>query len=165
VVRVDITPDAQDTTHLELAIEAETGKIWREGCGDFEPAAPSVSPDPSAEPTPPEAALEVFLQLDGWEASHPAWDEANRAWIEQWSGREDELNAILRLPFPGPVDAPFAPLEECTPGEVPTSTPSPSPSPTPTPTPTPSPTPEATVEPTPSPTPALTPTPTPTPTP
>jgi membrane peptidoglycan carboxypeptidase len=165
VVRVDITPDAQDTTHLELAIEAETGKIWREGCGDFEPAAPSASPDPSAEPTPPEAALEVFLQLDGWEASHPAWDEANRAWIEQWSGREDELNAILRLPFPGPVDAPFAPLEECTPGEVPTSTPSPSPSPTPTPTPTPSPTPEATVEPTPSPTPALTPTPTPTPTP
>ena len=36
-----------------------------------------------------------------------------------------------RVPFPGPIDAPLAPLEECTPGEFPTSTPSPSPTPTP----------------------------------
>ena len=38
----------------ELRIEAETGRIWQEGCGDFEEVEPSVTPDPSAEPTAPE---------------------------------------------------------------------------------------------------------------
>ena len=36
VVRTDFQPGSTDTTHRELAIEAESGKIWREGCGDFE---------------------------------------------------------------------------------------------------------------------------------
>ena len=30
---------------------------------------------------------------------------------------------LVRVPFPGPLDAPLAPAEECTPGEFPTSTP------------------------------------------
>jgi membrane peptidoglycan carboxypeptidase len=160
VVRTDLQPNAPDTTHLELAIEAESGKTWREGCGDFEALPQEVSPDPSASPPTPEPDLRVFLDLDGWEAEHQTWDEANRVWLELWTGREDELNATLRVPFPGPVDAPLAPLEECTPGEFPTSTPSPSPTPTPAPTPaptpvlTPTPAPSVTPEPTPTPTPA-----------
>ncbi len=167
LVRVDLAPTQRDTTHRELAIEAETGKIWQPGCGDFEPVQPSEEPEPSAEPLPPEADLHVYLDLDGWESDHAAWDESNRAWLERWTGREDELNAILRVPYPGPVDAPFAPLEECTPGEVPTSTPSPSPTPTPSPSPTPTPAPSETPIPSPgiTPTPVPTPTPSPTPTP
>ena len=167
LVRSDRAPNQQDTTHRELRIEAETGKIWQDGCGDFETAAPSGSPDPSAEPPPPEPEEQVYLDLVGWEDEHPAWEEANRVWIELWTGREAELNNNYRVPFPGPVDAPFAPTEECTPGEVPTSTPTPSPTPTPTPTP------EPTPEPTPTPTPIIiiptppevTPTPTPAPAP
>lgn len=169
LVRVDRAPTQQDTTHRELAIEAETGKIWQPGCGDFEPAAPSASPAPSAEPEPLEPELEVYLDIDGWESLQPAWDESNRAWLERWTGREAELNANLRVPYPGPVDAPFAPLEECTPGEVPTSTPSPSPTPTPSPSPSPTPTPLPTVPPTPAitppPLPSILPTPSPSETP
>ncbi len=170
LVRSDRAPNQQDTTHRELRIEAETGKIWQDGCGDFETAAPSGSPDPSAEPPPPQPDEDLYLDLGGWEDEHPAWEAANRVWIEQWSGREAELNNTLRVPFPGPIDAQFAPTEECTPGEVPTSTPTPSPTPTPTPTPEATPTPEPTLEPTPTPiiilpTPPPTSTPTPTPAP
>jgi membrane peptidoglycan carboxypeptidase len=164
VFRSDLAPNDQDSLHRELRIEAETGKIWQEGCGDFEAVEPSGSPDPSAEPAPPEPREEVYLDLAGWEDERPTWEEANLAWIEEWTGREDELNGGVRVPFPGPLDAPLAPTEECTPGEIPTSTPSPSPSPTPspTPTPTPSPTPLPTVLPTVAPSlPALTPTPLP----
>jgi membrane peptidoglycan carboxypeptidase len=160
VVRADVQPTDSDTTHRELAIEAESGKIWQEGCGDFEALPPSASPDPEESPPPPEPDLRVFLELDGWESSHPTWDDANRAWLELWNGREEELNSTLRVPFPGPIDAPLAPLEQCTPGEFPTSTPSPSPTPTPSPTPIPSPTPAVTPTP-----PSVTPEPTPTPTP
>ena len=166
LVRSDRAPNQQDTTHRELRIEAETGKIWQDGCGDFETAAPSGSPDPSAEPPPPQPDEDLYLDLGGWEDEHPAWEESNRAWIELWSGREGELNDTLRVPFPGPIDAQFAPTEECTPGEVPTSTPTPSPTPTPTPTPEATPTPEPTLEPTPTPIIILpTPPPTPAPTP
>jgi membrane peptidoglycan carboxypeptidase len=171
LVRDDRAPTQEDSTHRELAIEAETGKIWQDGCGDFETATPSSTPDPSAQPSPPEPELQVYLDLNDWDADHPAWAESDRAWLERWSGREDELNGNIRVPYPGPVDAPFAPTEECTPGEVPTSTPSPSPSPTPSPTPTPTPvplpTPIPTVLPTipPLPTPPVTPTPTPAPAP
>ena len=154
-------PPSPDTTHRELAIEAESGKIWREGCGDFEALPQEGSPDPSASPPPPEPDLQVFLDLEGWESDHPSWDEANHDWLDFWNDREDELNATLRVPFPGPLDAPLAPAAECTPGQFPTSTPSPSPSPTPSPTPSPSPTPVLT----PTPTPSFTPEPTPTPTP
>ena len=163
IVRSDITPSEPDTTHRELAIEAETGKIWQDGCGDFEPAEPSEAPDPSAAPIPPEALLRIYLDLADWDEDHPAWQAANLEWLEEWTGREEELNAFVRTPFPGPVDAPFAPLEDCTPGEVPTSTPSPSPTPTPSPSPTPSPTPIATPPPSIEPTPTPLPTPTPTP--
>jgi len=174
VVRSDRQPGEQDITHRELRIEAETGRIWQEGCGDFETIAPSAtpeaSPDPSAEPTaapPPEPEEKVYLDLAGWEEEHPTWEAANVAWIKEWTGREAELNANVRLPYPGPLDAPLAPTEDCNPGEIPTSSPSPTPSPTPTPTPTPSPTPEATPTPEPTiPLPTITlPTPSPTPTP
>jgi membrane peptidoglycan carboxypeptidase len=168
IFRIDRAPTEQDTTHRELAIEAETGKIWQEGCGDFETASPSASPDPSAEPPPPTPREEVYLDLVGWEEDRPTWESPNLAWIEAWTGRESELNGTVRVPYPGPIDAPLAPTEECTPGEVPTSSPTPSPTPTPTPTPTPSPTPSATPVPTVVPTaiptlPPITPTPTPTP--
>jgi len=163
VVRTDVQPGSPDTTHRELAIEAESGKIWREGCGDFEAVPQEGSPDPSASPPPPEPDLHVFLDIEGWESDHPTWDEANHDWLALWNGREDELNATLRVPFPGPIDAPLAPTEECTPGEFPTSTPSPSPSPTPSPTPVPTPTPIVTPTPAPSVTPEPTPTPTPAP--
>lgn len=154
-------PTQQDQLHRELRIEAETGKIWQDGCGDFETNPPSGSPDPSAPPPPPEPKEEVFLDLSTVEASQATWGEANRAWIERYRENEEALD---RYPVP-PLDAPLAPSEECTPGEVPTSTPSPTPTPTPSPTPTPEPTPtETPIIPTP-PLPILTPTPTPTPTP
>ena len=166
LVRADRQPSQQDTVHREIRIEAETGRIWQEGCGDFETIAPSQTPppaDPSAPPAeapPPEPREEVHIDLAGWEEHHPTWEEANRAWIEQWRGREDELNGSVRQPFPGPLDAPLAPAEECVIGEIPTSTPTPTASPTPTPTPEPTPTPS------PTPTPLLPPVlPTPTPTP
>jgi len=163
LVRSDRPPSGDDTTHRELAIEAQTGKIWQEGCGDFETAAPSGSPDPDAPAVAPQADIQVYLDLADWDADHPDWQASNRAWLEEWAGREAELNANVRVPYPGPVDSPFAPVEECTPGEVPTSTPTPSPSPTPSPTPTPAPTPVPTPIVTPTPTIAPLPTPTPTP--
>jgi membrane peptidoglycan carboxypeptidase len=150
-------PSEQDDIHRQLRIEAETGKIWQEGCGDYETADPSGGPDASG---PPAAAEEVYLDLGDHEDHHPTWDRANDRWIARWQGREAQLN---RSPL-GPLDAPLAPTERCTPGEVPTSTPTPSPSPTPSATPevtaTPEPTPtllpsiELTPSPTPSPTPA-----------
>ncbi len=80
LVRSDVQPNDTDTTHRELAIEAESGRIWQEGCGDFETAEPSASPDPSA---PPEPRLQVYLDLVGWEDHHPDWDAANSEWIER----------------------------------------------------------------------------------
>jgi membrane peptidoglycan carboxypeptidase len=157
LVRTDEQPSAQDSTHRELAIEAASGRIWQEGCGDFEAAEPTEAPEPDASPAPAAPALRVYLDLNGWEADHEAWDASNRAWLELWTGREDELNATLRQPFPGPIDAPLAPIETCTPGEFPTSTPTPSPTPSPSPTPTPAPTlPPPSEEPSPSPSPSPT---------
>ena len=136
IVRADRQPSGTDTVHRELRIEAVTGKIWQEGCGDFATEAPSASPDPSAEPPPREPEEEVYLDLVGWEEERPTWEEANLAWIEEWTEREDELNSSVRSPFPGPIDAPLAPTVECTPGEIPTSSPTlPTPSPSPTPGP------------------------------
>ena len=143
-------PTQADTVHRLLRIEAETGKIWQEGCGDFETTPPSGSPDPSASPLPPNPAEEVYLYLADWDSDHPTWQAAERAWIERWQGKEASLR---RSPVP-PLDAPLAPVDTCTPGEVPTSTPSPSPSPTPSPTPEPTATPEPTPEPA-TPTPGL----------
>ena len=156
IFRTDRTPTDTDSLHRELRIEAETGRIWQEGCGDFEAQEPGA--DPSAQPAQPQPREEVYLDLVGWEDHHPTWEEANVAWIEAWTGREEELNGTVRVPYPGPIDAPLAPTEQCIPGEIPTSTPSPSPSPTPSPTPTPAPTPE------PTPLPSETPIPTPLPT-
>jgi penicillin-binding protein 1A len=153
-------PTERDTLHRQLVIEAATGKIWQPGCGD-----PLTSPAPGASPgASPGAATpeeKVFLDLTDYEGSHPTWEEANRAWIEKYRGRESE---VRRSPSPA-FDAPLAPTEMCTPGEIPTSTPSPSPSPTPSPTPIPSPTPSALPTPIETPVPTATPTPTPAPTP
>ncbi len=128
-------PSARDALHRTLRIEAETGKIWQAGCGDYVLASPSEqpsgSPDPSATPAPALPDEKVYLDLSSVEASHPTWLAANLAWIERWAGKEGSLR---RSPAP-PLDAPLAPTETCTPGEVPTSTPSPSPTPTPSPTP------------------------------
>jgi membrane peptidoglycan carboxypeptidase len=125
-------PTQRDSLHVKLVIEAATGKIWQPGCGDpAQSAAPSASPGTSS----PEE--KVYLKLSDYEGSHPTWEEANRAWIERYRGKESE---VRRSPSPA-FDAPFAPTETCTPGEIPTSTPSPSPSPSPSPTSTPTPTP------------------------
>ena len=165
IVRTDVQPSQTDTTHRELAIEEESGKIWQEGCGDFRSVPPSASPGPDESPPPPEPDLQVYLDLEGWEEHHPDWDEANHDWLDFWNDREDELNGTLRVPFPGPLDAELAPAAECTPGEFPTSTPTPSPTPSPTPTPVPTPPPTATPPPEETPTPSPTPSPTPTPAP
>ena len=147
-------PTQRDSLHVKLVIEAATGKIWQPGCGDpVESAAPDASPGT----TTPEEKL--FLNLTDYEASHPTWEEANRAWIEKYRGKE---STVRRSPSP-PFDAPLAPTEMCTPGEIPTSTPSPSPSPTPSPTPLPSPTPSALPTPTATPVPTQTPLPLPSP--
>jgi membrane peptidoglycan carboxypeptidase len=123
-------PTERDTLHRKLMIEAATGKIWQPGCGDpVESAAPGASPGAQA----PEE--KVFLDLTDYEGAHPTWEEANRAWIKKYIGRE---SAVRRSPAPA-FDAPLAPIETCTPGEIPTSTPSPTPSPTPAPTPLPTP--------------------------
>ncbi|HVM24792.1 MAG TPA: transglycosylase domain-containing protein, partial [Candidatus Limnocylindrales bacterium] len=140
LVRTDRQPSQRDTTHREIRIEAETGRIWQDGCGDFETVPPEPTPTPAddeepGEAPPPEPLEEVYLDLAGWEEQRPTWEEANLRWIETWTGREAELNQGVRVPYPGPLDAPLAPTEECVPGEVPTSTPSPTPTPTPTPTP------------------------------
>jgi hypothetical protein len=125
-------PTQRDSLHVELMIEEATGKIWQPGCGD-----PASSAEPSASPGSEVAEEKVYLDLTDYEGSHPTWEEANRAWIERFRGKE---SAVPRSPSPA-FDAPLAPTETCTPGEIPTSTPSPSPSPTPSPTPLPSPTP------------------------
>jgi len=146
-------PGQQDSLHVKLAIEAATGKIWQPGCGDAILAGPSpgVTPDPNASPAPAAPEEKLYLNLSTWEAGHPTWAAADTAWIERYRGKEASLQ---RFPVAA-LDAPLAPTEVCTPGEVPTSTPSPSPSPSPSPTPLPSPTPIAlpTDTPTPSPTP------------
>ena len=79
LVREDVQPTESDTTHRELAIEAESGKIWQEGCGDFETAAPSGSPDPDAPAVAPQADIQVYLDLADWDADHPDWQASNRA--------------------------------------------------------------------------------------
>lgn len=157
-------PQREDSVHVLLRIETETGNAWQEGCGDVATNAPRGTPGPDGEAPPGEPNEQIYLDLTGWEESHPTWEAANQAWIERWRGSEGQLR---RSPAP-PLGSPLAP-EPCTPGEVPTSTPSPSPSPTPSPTPeataTPEPTATPTPGPTPPPTPAVTPTPPPTPTP
>jgi len=131
-------PEDEDTVHQRLRIEAETGKIWQEGCGD--------------QAGNPSSTGRIYLVLGDYEDVYPTWDRANDAWINKWRGRERQLG---RSPAP-PLGSALAPTQKCTPGAVPTSTPSPSPSPTPLPTP------EATAEPTPTEPPGP-PTPTPTP--
>ena len=152
-------PTQQDSLHRRLVVEALTGKIWQPGCGDPALAAPDPASTPQSGATPGPAIPDekVYLDLAGYEVAHPTWEEANLAWIERYRGKESQ---VPRAPAP-PFDAPLAPTQLCTPGEVPTATPSPSPSPSPSPTPIPSPTPTAvpTQTPTPSPTPGPTPNP------
>ena len=147
-------PTQQDSLHVKLMIEEATGKIWQPGCGD-----PASSAAPSASPGSEVAEEKVYLDLTDYEGAHPTWEEANRAWIEKYRGNE---SAVRRSPSPA-FDAPLAPTETCTPGEIPTSTPSPSPSPSPSPTPIPSPTPSAVPTPVPTPVPTETPLPLPSP--
>jgi hypothetical protein len=118
-------PNDEDTVHQRMRLEAETGKIWQEGCGD--PNSTNQG--------------RIYIDLAGWESHHETWEQANHEWIAEWRGRESGLR---RAPAPS-MRYPLAPTERCTPGEIPTSTPSPSP------TPTPSATPEATPIPTPPP--------------
>jgi membrane peptidoglycan carboxypeptidase len=138
-------PEEEDTVHRRLRIEEETGKIWREGCGDF------IETDSSTG--------RLYIDLGDYESEHETWDAANDEWIDRWRGRE---GALRRAPAP-PLDAGLAPTEQCTPGEVPTSTPTPSPSPTPSATPLPTPVPTPVPTPTPGPPTPQPPTPTPTP--
>ena len=63
VFRADRQPTEQDRLHRELRIEAVTGKIWQEGCGDFATVEPSASPDPAAQPSP-EPEEKVYLDLE-----------------------------------------------------------------------------------------------------
>ena len=125
-------PTQRDSLHRELVVEEATGKIWQPGCGD-----PAATADPSASPGSEVPDEKVYLDLVDYEGSHPTWEEANRKWIERYIGKEE---TVRRSPAPA-FDAPLAPIETCTPGEIPTSTPSPSPSPTPSPTPVPTPVP------------------------
>jgi membrane peptidoglycan carboxypeptidase len=156
-------PSARDELHRELRIEAATGRVWQEGCGDFRTIEPATPPDAAA-PTPvPNPDEQVYLDLGDWEADRPTWLEANRAWLARVRTENGEAN-VDRFPLP-PLDAPLAPLDDCTPGEVPTSTPRPTPMPTPAPTPEPTPTPAPTPAPTATPAPTPTPAPTETPTP
>ena len=152
-------PSAADDRHRELAVEAATGSIWQEGCGD--PVTPSPGPSPAEPPGPPRPPgppeppppfgpiLQVYLDLVDWDAQHPVWEASNRAWIDKWFGREDKLR---RFPL-AVLDAPLAPTTTCTPGAVPTSTPTPIPTETATPSPTLQPTDTPSPSPTPSPTP------------
>ena len=48
----------------------------------------------------PSPTYEVYLDLDDCEAGHEAWEESNRAWLEQWTGREDGAEQHVRVPFP-----------------------------------------------------------------
>jgi membrane peptidoglycan carboxypeptidase len=167
VFKSDDVPTQQDTTHVQLSIEAATGKIWQPGCGDQLGAtpAPDTSPSPGASPSatasPSAPAGTVYLDLSTWNASHPTWVSANLKWIDKWRGKESK---VPRFPTPS-LDAPLAPTELCTPGEVPTSTPTPSPTPSPSPSPEGTVTPGPSVSPTPKPTPQGSPTPAPAPTP
>ena len=142
-------PTQTDTLHRKLIVEAATGKIWQPGCGDPAVATPNpaATPQPGASPVPDE---KVYLDLVGYEASHPTWEQADDAWIKLYLGKESK---VPRSPAPA-FDAPLAPVDTCTPGEIPPSTPTPVPSPTPSPTPIPSPTATPTVTPSASPSPA-----------
>ncbi|MDQ2854332.1 MAG: transglycosylase domain-containing protein [Chloroflexota bacterium] len=142
-------PTQTDTLHRKLVVEAATGKIWQPGCGDpaVVPPDPAATPQPGATPAPDE---KVYLDLVGYEASHPTWEQADDTWIKKYLGKESQ---VKRSPAPA-FDAPLAPVDTCTPGEIPPSTPTPVPSPTPSPTPVPSPTALPTPTPTPSPAPS-----------
>jgi membrane peptidoglycan carboxypeptidase len=149
VFKASNVPTKTDTTHVELQIEAVTGKIWQPGCGDI--LGGGASSSPGASPLPSGGgASRVYLDLTGWEASHDTWQTADKAWINRWRGKQ---RLIPRFPLLT-LDAPLAPTETCTPGAVPTSTPTPSPTPTPTPSPsalpTPTPLPVPSVSPSPS---------------
>ena len=95
-------PTQQDSVHRRLVIEAATGKIWQEGCGDPVTTAPTGEPDPSAEPIPAPAAEELYLYLSDWDNDHPTWDAADEAWIATWRGKESSLrrNPIAALDAP-----------------------------------------------------------------
>ena len=68
------------------------------------------TPGPSEEPDAARGARGALCSTSlGWEEERPTWEAANRAWIADWSGREDELNGAVRVPYPGPLDAPLAP--------------------------------------------------------
>ena len=109
----DRQPAREDDTHRRLRIEAETGKIWQPGCGDYlETAAPDgEEPD---DDDPPPADERVYLDLTEWEEDRETWHEANMDWLEEVRGPDGEAE-VDRTPL-GPLDAPLAPLEECTPG-------------------------------------------------
>jgi membrane peptidoglycan carboxypeptidase len=161
VFKADDVPTQQDTTHVQLTIEAATGKIWQPGCGDqlgaTPPPAGSASPAASPSASPLDVTGKVYLDLSKWNADQPTWVTANVKWIDTWRGKESR---IPRFPTPT-LDAPLAPTQLCTPGEVPPSTPTPSPSPSPSPTPQATVTPGPTLTPKPKPTPQGSPTPTP----
>jgi membrane peptidoglycan carboxypeptidase len=113
VFKADDVPTQQDTTHVELTLEAATGKVWQPGCGDPLGATPapgaSASPgaSPSASAAPSSATGTVFLDLSKWNADQPTWVSANVKWIDKWRGRESK---VPRFPTPA-LDAPLAPTQ------------------------------------------------------
>ena len=101
LVRSDRQPSQQDTTHRELAIEAETGKIWQEGCGDFETGralggARSVGRAAAARARP---ARSTSTSTAGRTTIRPGRRRTVPG-SSYWTGREDELNGTLRVPVP-----------------------------------------------------------------
>ena len=99
---------ARTRLHRRLMVEALTGKIWQPGCGDPVLATPdpAATPQPGATPAPPLVDERVYLDLSGYEAGHPTWEEANLAWIERLprQGEPGAAGAGARLRRPAGAD-------------------------------------------------------------
>ena len=99
VVRERTASHGTDTTHRELAIEAESGKIWQEGCGDFE-APPRLGIARSHRRPHAPGREEVFLDLVGWEA--PPRHGTRRTRVDRLVDRpRGRAQLTLRVAVPG----------------------------------------------------------------
>jgi membrane peptidoglycan carboxypeptidase len=149
-------PRDEDNTKVALQVQAETGRLWQNGC--------------SGQPV-----TRGYLDFDDLESDIPVWNEYVRDWIERAKrgpgvvGGPDETRTSYFVdlniqPFGQTWGAQWPPTQTCSIAPTPSPTPPPTPEPTASPEATPSPEPTQAPEPTPGPTLVPTPGP-PTPTP
>jgi membrane carboxypeptidase/penicillin-binding protein len=120
-------PRTPDTTKIALQVEAETGKLWADGCSG----------------TP---VIKGFLDLSRIESAFPLWQKANFGWIARAKKgvgiaggpkgtRTTYFYNFSYHPYGSTWGAPFPPIGTCVPAPPPSPSPSDGGSPLPTDTP------------------------------